>query len=144
MTNIAVALKSEISRIARKETRSQLDALKKSSSVQKKQIANLRQVVADLERQVRKLGKGLADRPSPVSDDEDQVSLRFRAAGFAAHRQRLGLSAADCGKLVGVSALTIYKWEKGESRPRKAHLPAIALLRRMGKREALAKLEERG
>jgi len=53
----------------------------------------------------------------------------------------LKLSAADYGKLVGVSGLTIYSWESGKSRPRKAQLAALVAVRGIGKREALAKLE---
>ncbi len=58
-----------------------------------------------------------------------------------AQRDRLGFSAAKYAKLVGVSELTIYNWEKGETRPRKEQLAALAAVRGIGKREALAKLE---
>jgi transcriptional regulator with XRE-family HTH domain len=51
------------------------------------------------------------------------------------------LSAADYGKLVGVSGLTVYHWEHGKSRPRKAQLASLAAVRGIGKREAMAKLE---
>ena len=59
-----------------------------------------------------------------------------------AQRSRLGLSAADYGKLVGVSGLTIYNWEHGKARPRKAQLAALVTVRGVGKREALLKLAE--
>jgi DNA-binding transcriptional regulator YiaG len=52
------------------------------------------------------------------------------------------LSAADFSKLLGVSALSIYKWESGKTRPRQAQLAKIAAVRPMGKREAFAKLAE--
>ena len=59
-----------------------------------------------------------------------------------AQRSRLGLSAADYGKLVGVSGLTIYNWEHEKSRPRQAQLAALVAVRGIGKREALMKLAE--
>ncbi len=59
-----------------------------------------------------------------------------------AQRSRLGLSAADYGKLVGVSGLTIYNWEHEKARPRKAQLTALVAVRGIGKREALLKLAE--
>ena len=59
-----------------------------------------------------------------------------------AQRSRLGLSAADYGKLVGVSGLTIYNWEHGKARPRKAQLATLVAARGIGKREALKKLAE--
>jgi DNA-binding transcriptional regulator YiaG len=68
--------------------------------------------------------------------------LRFRASGFAAHRKRLGLSAAEAGAFFGVSAQTIYNWEGGSARPRKAALPAVAAFRRLGKRQASAILAQ--
>jgi DNA-binding transcriptional regulator YiaG len=67
--------------------------------------------------------------------------VRFSARAVRAQRRRLGLSAADYGKLVGVSGLTIYSWEHGNRRPRKAQLAALVTARRVGKREAAAKLE---
>ena len=54
--------------------------------------------------------------------------------------QQLGLSAADYGRLVGVSALTIYNWESGKSRPRRAQFAAIVAVRGIGKREAADRL----
>jgi transcriptional regulator with XRE-family HTH domain len=53
----------------------------------------------------------------------------------------LGLTAADFGKLVGVSGLTIYNWEHDKVRPGKDNLAALVAVREMGRREALAKLE---
>jgi transcriptional regulator with XRE-family HTH domain len=58
-----------------------------------------------------------------------------------AQRERLGLSAADYAKLVGVSSLTIYNWEHGKTRPRAEQLAALVALRGIGKREALHRLE---
>jgi len=37
-----------------------------------------------------------------------------------AQRKRLGLSAADYAKLIGVSSLTVYNWEHGRTRPRQS------------------------
>lgn len=73
---------------------------------------------------------------------EEAKGVRFTAKGLLAQRKRLGLSAVDYGKLVGVSGLTIYSWEKGTSRPRKNYLPVLASARQMGKREVKARLEQ--
>jgi len=37
------------------------------------------------------------------------------------------LSAADYGKLVGVSGLTIYNWEGGKAKPRQEKIAVLAL-----------------
>ena len=68
-------------------------------------------------------------------------NVRFSSRSVKAQRDRLGFSAKDYGLLVGVSGLTIYNWEQDKSRPRQAQLAALAAVRGIGKREALARLE---
>jgi len=68
--------------------------------------------------------------------------LRFRAKGFAALRKKLGISAAEMGKLLEVSAQSVYHWESGKTKPRVRQLEAISAVRKMSKREILAKLNE--
>ncbi len=69
---------------------------------------------------------------------------RFSPTWLAKHRAKLGLSAGDYARLVGVSGLTIYNWEKGKNRPRNAQLEALAAVRSMGKKQAMARLQQRG
>jgi hypothetical protein len=45
------------------------------------------------------------------------------------------------GLLIDASPLSVYKWEAGHSRPRAKHLAAIAIVRKMGKREVNKRLE---
>ena len=137
--NIASALKQEISRVARKEVRAEVQSLKKASSQYRSDIAALKRRVMTLERLVGRLGRGKATA-SPVDTGEAPTALRFSAKGLAAQRKRLGLSAADAGRILGVSGASIYNWEDGTTRPRASQLPAIAQLRKMGKREAAARL----
>lgn len=143
MPNIATVLKSEISRLARKEARAETDALKKTVSQQRAQIAALRRRLDELERQHKRSRKRpAAAAPEASEDGGADAKHRFSAKGLATCRQRLGLSAADFGRLVGVSQLSIYKWEQGQQRPRQRYLPAIAAVRKIGKREANARLEQ--
>lgn len=142
MPNIASVLKSEIARIARKEVRAETQALKKSVTQYRGQIAQLKRRIQTLERQIKRHGRSGGRSAAPVeeSDEDAQARLRFSAKGLAAQRRRLGLSAAAVAKLLGVSALSVYKWESGKTRPRAKQLEAIATLRNMGKREAAEKL----
>jgi DNA-binding transcriptional regulator YiaG len=71
-----------------------------------------------------------------------EAKLRFRAGGFATLRKRLGLSAEAMGKLLGVSGQSVYHWESGKASPRSSQLPAIAAVRKLGKREAQARLSK--
>lgn len=144
MTNLATSLKAEISRLARKEIRSELEDLKKATSQQRAHIASLRRQIDDLERVLKKASKAQR-RPAASSESSeagDGARLRFRASGLASHRNRLGLSAGDFGKLSGVSGQSVYKWETGEVKPRRAQLEAIASVRKIGRREALARLAQ--
>jgi DNA-binding transcriptional regulator YiaG len=142
MPNITSLLKEEISRVARKEIRVETGRLKKSSTQYRSDIAALKRRLADLERQLKNYSKG--NRQPPAAADEKRKGFRFSAKGFAAQRQRLGLSAREVGALLEVSQLSIYKWEKGQSKPRAKQMEAIAQLRGMGKREAAARLNELG
>ncbi|RLJ64878.1 helix-turn-helix domain-containing protein [Sulfurisoma sediminicola] len=137
MPNIASVLKEEIARVARKEVRAETEKLKKASAQYRSDIAALKRRIAALELQVGRIGKAKASTPKPL---EQATSLRFSAKGFSTQRQRLGLSAADMGTLLGVSAQTVYNWESEKSRPRQRQMAAIASVREMGKRDAAARL----
>jgi len=143
MPNIAVVLKEEIARLARKEMRAQTQELKKASAQYRTHIAALRKRVETLERQLKRATRS-SGRASAVPEpgSEESTSRRFSPTRLAAQRQKLGLSAADFATLLGVSGQSVYKWEHGESRPRARQLEAIAALRGIGKREAQTRLEQ--
>lgn len=142
MPNIAVALKSEISRIARKEVRTETEDFKKTSSQYRSQIATLRRRIETLERELKRTAKVNAKAGSSAASHEaETVRRRFSPTRLAATRKKLGLSAADFGALIGVTGQSIYKWESGDARPRAKQLEAIASIRGLGKREAAVRLE---
>lgn len=146
MPNIAQVLKEEIARLARKQTRSELTVLKRASARHRADIAALKRQVAQLTKQLaavkrQRPGSAAARDEAP---DPATAAMRFSAKGFASHRKRLGLSAAQLGRMFGVSGQTIYLWETGRARPRSKHLPAVAALRSLGRRQAAAVLEGLG
>ena len=144
MPNIASILKAEISRVARKEVRAEIEILKKASAHHRASIAALRRQVSSLEKELRRAAKGSARR-APAEDSEDAGEAgpkrRFSATRLAAHRSKLGLSAAIYGKLVGVSGQTIYHWEQGKARPRAAQLESLAAVRELTRHEVAERLE---
>jgi DNA-binding transcriptional regulator YiaG len=141
MPNIASLLKDEITRLARKELRANTENLKKAVATYRSEIAALKRRVDTLERQAKRTAK-VVSSVQPAQKESSDAKHRFSAKGLATHRQRLGLSAADYAALLGVSALSVYKWEGGQARPRARYLPGIAAIRSMSKREAAARLEE--
>ena len=88
-----------------------------------------------LEQQLEDLQKELGNVQELV-----RTRQRFSPEKLAAHRAKLELSAADYGELMGVSALTIYNWEKGKTRPRATQIDSWMGIRDMGKREAWKRL----
>lgn len=145
MANFATALKLEITRIARRELRVEIESLKKSTAHYRSEIAALKRKVAELERQVAKVGKSVAkatpDGAKFDGNGSSETKIRYSARSMTAQRKRLGLSAENMGKLFGVSGQTIYGWETGGSRPRNGQMAAIAAVRKLGKAEAAAIVE---
>ncbi len=142
MANVAEVLKKEIVRLARKEARTLTVSVHKAATRFRKDIAALKRenarARADIARLVRQMPVGVIPRVTEIEPSK----VRYSAASVAAQRKRLDLSAADFGKLIGVSGQTVYSWEQGKSRPRDAQIAAFAGLRGIGKREAGERLEE--
>ena len=73
------------------------------------------------------------------------AGLRFDGCfQVKAHRKKVGLSAVEYARLVGVHAMSIYGWEQGKQRPRAEQLAALVGVRHLGKREAEQRLEMLG
>lgn len=142
MPNIASVLKEEITRLVRRELRGETESLKKASSRYRADIAALKRRIEAQEKQISRLEKMLPKKAAPATGGESETKLRFKPQGVRAQRTRLGLSAAEMGALVGVSAQTVYNWEAGTTRPRAEQLAAIAAVRKMGKHEVNARLDQ--
>jgi len=146
MPNIASILKTEISRVARKEVRAEIETLKKASVAHRASIAELRRQVNALEKELRRVAKSATRSATARALDSEATTgtkRRFSATRLAAHRAKLGLSAASYGQLVGVSGQTIYHWEQGKARPRAAQLESLAAVRDLGAREVAERLSTR-
>jgi DNA-binding transcriptional regulator YiaG len=141
MPSIGTVLKEEISRLSRKEVRSQIEATKKATTQHRRHIAALKRQVAQLERQVASLARRSREA-APAAPASAAERPRFVARGLRSQRNRLGLSATDYGKLLGVSAQSIYNWERELSHPRDGQLAGLAALRGIGKREAAERLRK--
>ena len=142
MPNIAALLKDEISRLSRKEIRRQMGPMRKASAAHRRHIAALKREIARLEKSVAALGKR-ASAPAATAKDPDDggTTPRFQARGLVSLRSRLGLSAAELAKLIGVSSQSVYNWEHRKATPRRSQIAQIAQLRGLGKKEARARLE---
>ncbi len=161
MPNLVEALKTEIAQVAQKALRSEAQQIKKATASHEKEIAALQRRIDSLERLVGGLrgqrpktarphgASGASRKRRPVraphhtaAAEAEGPALRFSAKGFTKLRQRLGLSAAAMGALLGVTAQSVYKWEDGKARPRATQLQAIAGIRKLGKRAAAQRLAD--
>jgi len=142
MPNIAVMLRQEMIRLARREIRSQTQRLRKASAQFRKDVAGLKRNNAKLKSEVARLERRVGKDAAPAISETDLAKVRFAAKSVISQRRSLGISAADYGRLIGVTGHTIYKWEHGTSRPRRAQLAAFAAIRRQSKAEVLARLEQ--
>jgi len=143
MTNLASFLKSEIARVARKEIRAQVTPLKKSVASHRAEIAALKRDLKDAHQRLRQFGKTIpkADAaPKEVAGAPKR--FKYTAEGLTAQRERLELTAEECGLLVGSTGQSIYKWEAKRAVPRPRYLPAIAALRSLSKKTVAARLAE--
>ena len=138
MSNLAVLLKDQIARLARKEVRASAGPLQEQVRDLKKTVRQQRDAISRLEKEIGKL-KAVSAEPSEkilsAPDVGDSAQIRLSADSIKKHRKRLKLSQTELAKLLNVSTNTIVRWEAGTSKPRAAHRPGIAQLRTMGARE---------
>ena len=138
MPDITRTVRAEILRLARKEAKAQVAEARKAATQCRMQVAELKRLLAQKEREIKHLKKQVQVEPA---EDAQLAGVRFSAKSVRSQRRRLGLSAEEYGKLIGVSALAVYNWERGISRPRRAKLAALVAVRGISKKDAMARLE---
>ena len=144
MPNIGALLKQEITRLSRREIRAQVHTTRKASAQHRRDIAALKREVDTLKRQIALLQRQAIKASTAGSGEPTARKPRFVPKGLRAQRKRLGISAASYGRLVGVSAQSIYNWEQGHATPRTEQVKTLAGLRGMTKRMAAARLAQLG
>lgn len=145
MANIAQILKEEITRLSRKEAKKLLEKLQKDSARLRHDVADLKRRIVVLERTNKKLVNVTDMNRKNATPNENEIR-RLRPTGDMIRRLRdkLGLTQGDLGLLLGVTGQSIYQWERkgGRLRLRGATLARFAEVRKMGRRAAVAALQE--
>jgi DNA-binding transcriptional regulator YiaG len=141
MPNLIGLLNDTIRRLARREIRAQTRKTRRLTTLHRRDLAALKRQVAILARTVAFLEKQEKRRVASQPAAPEAKGVRFSARSAKAQRARLGLSAKNFGRLIGVTALTVYSWESGKSRPRAQQVAALGAVRHLGKREAMKRLE---
>lgn len=140
MPNLSTIFKSEITRLSKKVLKESIVPLQKSLVAQRRQINALKKQMALLEKELKRARRGAANNESMKLSESKPTGQRFQARGLRSLRAKLGLSAQDFGRLVGVSGQSIYNWESEKTLPRQNQLAGLAALRSIGKREANKRL----
>lgn len=154
MITFAESLKKEIARVARKELRDEITALRKIAMSQRADISALKKEVKTLQSSIKRVEKlRVAPPSSPDSPARTLAAsastpvatkgkpgrkVTFTAERLKTQRARLGFTQQQMGQLLGVSSLSIWKWESGGAAPRAARVPEILEKIAVGKRAALA------
>ncbi len=150
MTNFADNLKKEVARIARKELKGELDALRKTCTGQRSDIAALKRELKALqgrlfraERVTHKTAAVVLPSAPPPTQPATRSPVgtlgSFNHEAFADFRKRLGITQGEMARLVDSSSLSVWKWETGKAQPRASALVRIQSAMKLGKRAAVSK-----
>ncbi|MDR7305836.1 helix-turn-helix transcriptional regulator [Rhodoferax saidenbachensis] len=143
MSSLINSLKSEIARVARKELKDELLALRKATTIHRSEIAALKRQVKSLASALKATVKASRSNDSTTSAGNASAAaagIRFSASRLAALRAKWGITQAQMAAVLDVSYLSVHKWEAGAAKPRAAQLQKIAAVMKMGKREVQKKL----
>ena len=113
MPNLAKVMKLEISRLARKETRNVTSKLQKEVVALKKRLAQQKVQIGQLQRSGKDILAQLPkEKPVPEIPPDAASKFRILGKGIRSMRKRLGLSQQEFGKLIGVTDVCVWLWEK--------------------------------
>lgn len=145
MANFATTFKEEIRRLARKEIKDNVGRLQKVQVELRRSVAALKRRIGKLETENRRLARTAAGSQEPASAQPEQKGDRaiIRGKAILKLREKLRLTQAEFARLVGVSAQSVYQWERkgGRLRLRSATKAALLDIRNIGAREARSRLE---
>lgn len=144
MSSLINTLKSEIARVARKELKDELLALRKATTSHRSEIAALKRQVKSLASAIKASTKTSRTKTADAAAEAASAAtpgIRFSASRLAALRAKFGITQAQMATLLGVSYLSVHKWEAGASTPRAAQQQKIASVMKMGKREVQKSLQ---
>lgn len=136
MGKMEQALKSEITRLAKKQVRATYLPLARDVRRLKRTVSALRKTVATLTRLGTELQtQRTADRANLAAGPEEVKAARLSPGLIRRLRSRLGITQGELATLVGVSTSAVGFWEYGKAKPEGHNREALVALRRLGKRE---------
>lgn len=137
----AVVIRKEIERLSRRQIRREVGPLRREVVALKRQVRDLRKQAA-AKAAAAKAAVAKAGAPAPAAADESDTRSWITSRGVRALRSRLGLSQQNFARVIGVSPMAIYKWERhqGKLTLRGKSRQQLLAARTLGAREAKARL----
>ncbi len=138
MPNVLKALRAEIRQLSRSES-------KRVTQPLRDQLRRIRRSLTLIENRLQALKAGRSVAGSAAASrveagGGDGRRARFSPVLMKQHRAKVGLSRKAYATLLGVSSLTIYFWETGRTKPRRAAVLAWQSLRKRGVRALRAEV----
>jgi len=136
MGKMEQTLKSEITRLAKKQVRATCLPLARDVRRLKRTVAALRKTVVVLAR----LGTELqterqAQRAKLAAAPEEVKAARISPLLIKKLRARLGITQSELATLVGVSTSAVGSWEYGKAKPEGRNREGLVALRKLGRRD---------
>jgi DNA-binding transcriptional regulator YiaG len=129
-------LKSEITRLAKKQMRATYLPLARDVRRLKRTVSALRKTVAVLARLGTELqAQRTAERAQLAAAPEEVKAARISPGLIKKLRKRLGITQGVLATLVGVSTSAVGSWEYAKARPEGHNREALVALRKLGRRE---------
>lgn len=148
MSTFAGVLKTEIIRLARKESKSAMVPVIRDNRLLKTTVSELKRRLAIVESICRKAKLVVeARRAESIQVDATEVeSTRLTGKAVNRLRRKFRLSQGDFAKLAKVSSMTIFQWEhrNGVLTLRGGAKSRLLELKKLTRKEALARLAEMG
>ncbi|NQU07194.1 MAG: helix-turn-helix domain-containing protein [Candidatus Abyssubacteria bacterium] len=145
MGKMEETLRTEITRLARKELRATVGPLERNVRQLRRSVAQLSRVVARLDGAAAKKAQSqLVEKAQLKAIDGEVETARISARVIKNLRKKLGVSQEKLAALVDVSPGAVAAWEQNRARPRGKNKTAIVALRKMGRRDVKRILAEKG
>jgi DNA-binding transcriptional regulator YiaG len=136
MGKIEQTLKSEITRLAKKQMHATHLPLVRDVRRLKQTVSQLRRTVAVLARLGAELqAERTAERARLAAAPEEVKAARISPGLIKKLRRRLKITQGELATLVGVSASAVGSWEYGKAKPEGHNREALVALRKLGRRE---------
>jgi len=136
MGKMEQALKTKITRLAKKVRRATYISLARDVRRLKRTVSALRKTVAVLASLGAELqAERTAERAKLVVAPEEVKAARISPRLIKKLRARLGITQGELATLVGVSTSAVGSWEYGKAKPEGRNREALVALRKLGKRE---------